>query len=999
MANASIYHHHHTERDELDCFSAMDPTLFYSTPHRQPDASTNLGITLKTNASANASRSTSSSSGPLRRSGRERKQRVEIGAVTLTNPKPAATRKRALSISSLQNGLQTAESAVKKLRIDEKKAQTVASNEKRDARERARKKWVYHYKRLFEPLLPSSSSYFESLGREVEKLETKAIIPFHELYEQPASIKEAVLKDYQLYGLSYLVWMYKNGINCILGDEMGLGKTLQTLSLFAWIKEHEKGDFDPHLVVCPLSVLQSWENEVARWVPSLTALRFHGIANERTRIKEGLRRGEIELPHIMLTTYETFAAEDSWIKSRRWTYCVLDEGHKIKNAATNIAGKLSGLGCLHRLILTGTPVQNNLVELWALLHWLYPNVFTPASERPFKDSFDLNKGAYDISFLNAAKDLVSKIMLRRTKSTVEINVPPREEMTVFVPLTEAQRFWTYRMLTRMDTAELEEIFEEGAKIQVEDETTHEGRQEVLSILENQMKQEPTVQNNRYKKLMNLLLQLRRVCDHPYLLPNAEPETHGLGEHLVASSSKLIAIDKLLADILPKGERVLIFSQWTGMLDVLEDFLLMRSIKYARLDGSTHRPRRTLDIKLFQMEKSPYQVFMMTTKAGGLGINLTKATTVVMCDSDWNPQNDLQAIARAHRIGQTKVVKVYRLICRGSVEDQMLNRIRRKLFLSLKIMDSSNNSTSQNVSLGSSELLDILRKGSSALARFDDGMDLGRFLDASIDDILQDSKKVEDMRNVKIQHDMGGVNNEEHNGNDARLLEDAEEEERRLLSGVIQVQSRFFEGKVVHRQNADIANEWSDLVKRARVDRTVTVDGMTFIISPAATPEPEEVKKPLKRERVKFESEEWCNICRDGGDLVLCDVCPRVFHASCYGITKRTIAFSARITCSQHSCAVCERKTSDAGGLLFRCQTCHQAFCEDCLPFDDIEPVGETLPELELLGYGAKTAAYFIRCHDCIREFKENPEYRKSWEQEFRQTQRKLERKLKLEDVL
>ncbi|KAF8636103.1 hypothetical protein AX17_003808 [Amanita inopinata Kibby_2008] len=812
----------------------------------------------------------------LRRSARERKPRLvgEVASLTVNT-----SRKRTLSVSMMQSVAERAEAAAKKQRMDEKKAQTVATNDKRDARDRARKKWLYHHRRLFEPLLPSSTVFFEGLGREVERMNQKAVVPFHELDQQPSVIKQATLKDYQLCGLSFLVWMYKNGMNCILGDEMGLGKTLQTLSLFAWLKEQETGTSDPHLVVCPLSVLQSWENEVARWVPSMQTLRFHGIASERNRIKDALRRGQIQRPDVIFTTYETFVAEDSWIKSQRWTYCVLDEGHKIKNADTNLAGKLHGIGSLYRLILTGTPVQNNLVELWGLLHWLYPSVFTDASERLFKDSFDMDRGSYNISFLNAAKELISKLMLRRTKASVEINVPPREEMTIFVPLTEAQRFWTYRLLTKMDTAELEEIFSQSEQIKVEDEAIHEGRQEVLSILENQMKQERsgTLQGGRYKKLMNLLLQLRKVCDHPYLLPDAEPEPYVLGEHLVAASSKLIVIDKLLANIIPQGERVLIFSQWTKMLDLLEDFLALRSIPYARLDGQTCRPRRTLDIKLFQLDKSPYQVFLISTKAGGLGINLTKASHVIMCDTDWNPQNDLQAIARAHRIGQTKTVKVYRLICRGSVEDQMMDRIRRKLFLSLKIM-GSDNSSSQNTSLGSSELLDILRKGSSALTQYDNSMGLAEFLDAGIECILQDSKKTEDMRNARIKRDVvGHVKKENGDVDDAKLLEDAEEEEKRLLSGVAQVQSRFFEGKIVQRKNnTEIANEWKDLQKRARVDRTAVVDGMTFIlsapsISEAATP----VKPPPKRERVKFESEEWCNYCRDGGDLVMCYLCPRV----------------------------------------------------------------------------------------------------------------------------
>lgn len=269
----------------------------------------------------------------------------------------------------------------------------------------------------------------------------------------------------------------------------------------------------------------------------------------------------------------------------------------------------------------------------------------------------------------------------------------------------------------------------------------------------------------------------------------------------------------------------------------------------------------------------FQVYLISTKAGGLGplappffiacslliypsilgINLTKATTVIMCDSDWNPQNDLQAIARAHRIGQTKTVKVltfryiaayitliplgwfqvYRLICQGSVEDQMLDRIRRKLFLSMKIMGSSDgSSSSEAMNLGLTALMNILRKGSSALAASGIGMSLARFLDADISDILEDSRSLEKSREAKIKQELRV---EEVDGGNEKLLLDAEEEERRLLSGVAQVQSRLFEGKMVQHQqsNSEIANEWRDLSKRARVDRTVVVDGMTFIMTPPA----------------------------------------------------------------------------------------------------------------------------------------------------------------------
>ncbi|KAG6336253.1 hypothetical protein ID866_2830 [Astraeus odoratus] len=611
--------------------------------------------------------------------------------------------------------------------------------------------------------------------------------------------------------------------------------------------------------------------------------------------------------------------------------CVLgdDEGHKIKNSETNLSSKIRGLGSLFRLILTGTPVQNNLVELWGLLNWLYSNIFTPATERLFREAFNLERGSYSVSFLKSTQALLNVIMLRRTKDVIEVNIPPRDELTVFIPLTEAQRFWTYRLLTRMDTLELKEIFTSDLGSGPLDE----GRREVMSNITAQMNRTSTGEANRWRKLMNLLLQLRKVCDHPYMLKDSTPSPYVIGEHIVASSSKLVVIDKILSNVLPKGERVLIFSQWTGMLDILEDFMELRAIPYGRLDGSTNRPRRTLDIKLFQQEKSPFQVFLISTKAGGLGINLTRASTVIMCDSDWNPQNDLQAIARAHRIGQTKIVKVFRLICQGSVEDQMLDRLRRKLFLSLKVMSTASSSTTQdeeNAQLKLAELVDILRKGSSAIA--EGSMDLERFLAASIDDILNESRQREGARNVRIKKELDvkpttvlvGLDPDvkptesEMVRKENVLLHDAEEEERRLLSGVAQVHSRLFEGRVVeqNKSNRQIAEEWKEVQKRARVDRLVKVDGISVVathVGDRATP----VNLPQKRYRPKYDSEDWCIYCRDGGEVVVCSLCPRVFHPECHGITPAQLKRLPSIPCSQHTCAECSRNTAQSGGMLFR----------------------------------------------------------------------------------
>ncbi|KAF5382406.1 hypothetical protein D9757_009814 [Collybiopsis confluens] len=468
------------------------------------------------------------------------------------------------------------------------------------------------------------------------------------------------------------------------------------------------------------------------------------------------------------------------------------------------------------------------------------------------------------------------------------------------------------------------------------------------------------------------------------------------------------------------------TQWTRMLNVLEDMMCLRGIYYVRLDGSTPRARRSLDIELFQHEKS--------------SINLTKASTVIMADSDWNPQNDLQAIACAHRIGQTKTVKVYRLICGGSVEDQMLDRLRRKLFLSVKTMGAdhlSSSGASADPAMGTSVLLDILRKGSSALMT-DDYMDLTKFIQAPISEILAMSKAREEARDVKLERTLsdGGVSGD--SGSDARtrdLLKEAEEEERRLLSGVARVSCRLFEGRMLERGGVskagisgkkaeirDIKEEWMNLRKRvSKEKKTVIVDGMTFIMDPEEDAASRTKRGPDKSKAVKEEKEwqELCIVCEDGGTVFMCNHCPRgkatiiaciakeilsnddiAFQASCRGLSHSEALKSTFLSCDQHAC----RGTTDAGGMLYRdydglfvgatitrCRTCPQAYCEDCLP-EPWEPLGETLPELELLNYRSSSSAYFINCADCIKKAEKDPIWYTAWQKEIEQAVWTLERK-------
>lgn len=392
---------------------------------------------------------------------------------------------------------------------------------------------------------------------------------------------KAVMKPYQLDGLSFLVYLQRNGLSGILGDEMGLGKTLQTLSLIQYLKENRKltgdgGELRPCLVVCPLSVLSSWMAECRKWTPGLKVLRFHGPEPERNRLKR-VALGEEDMygnstrsaftkknkrlaaagkdiisldtddelddspgVDLVVTTYETFSAEQSWLKRAFvWKYVILDEGHKIKNDLSQVSTALQGLGAEYRLILTGTPLQNNMLELWALLHWLYPEVFIDKTSELFKHSFDLTRGKVSTTVMDHARRLLELIMLRRMKNSpgVDLNLPPKTDVLLFVPLTPMQRFWYTRLLTKADKGLLEELFhgakeKEALAIQEEvkaekswehtgigelEKLEREGRtgadwEESKKIMRQAIEQEQLDQGKKsaFQKLLNLLMQLRKA---------------------------------------------------------------------------------------------------------------------------------------------------------------------------------------------------------------------------------------------------------------------------------------------------------------------------------------------------------------------------------------------------------------------------------------------------------------------------------------------------------
>lgn len=367
-------------------------------------------------------------------------------------------------------------------------------------------------------------------------------------------------------------------------------------------------------------------------------------------------------------------------------------------------------------------------------------------------------------------------MLRRMKNSpgVDLNLPPKTEVLLFVPLSPMQRFWYTRLITKADQGLLDELFkgakskeEEAFNTMKEEEAREAGfmkaEADALRILQNEKligtdawketkailaqtiekehteADEDDAKQSAWRKLMNLLMQLRKVCNHPYQIHNAEPDPYHAGDHVITASGKFIVLEKLLQELVIKQKKkILIFSGFTKMLDLVEELLLLRggdgaSFRSVRIDGSTARARRNLGIRMFNDLKSDYRVMLISTRAGGLGINLATASDVVLLDQDWNPQITLQAEARAHRIGQKNPVTVYKLVSQGTVEEQMMGRIQKKLYLSAKVTEAMEDihtkfgntkkgkkgrpgAEEDMPQLNTNQLMTLVRRGASAISR-------------------------------------------------------------------------------------------------------------------------------------------------------------------------------------------------------------------------------------------------------------------------------------------
>ncbi|XP_005076899.1 probable global transcription activator SNF2L1 isoform X9 [Mesocricetus auratus] len=488
----------------------------------------------------------------------------------------------------------------------------------------------------------------------------------------PSYVKGGPLRDYQIRGLNWLISLYENGVNGILADEMGLGKTLQTIALLGYLK-HYRNIPGPHMVLVPKSTLHNWMNEFKRWVPSLRVICFVGDKDVRAAfIRDEMMPGEWD---VCVTSYEMVIKEKSVFKKFHWRYLVIDEAHRIKNEKSKLSEIVREFKSTNRLLLTGTPLQNNLHELWALLNFLLPDVFNSADD--FDSWFDTKNCLGDQKLVERLHAVLKPFLLRRIKTDVEKSLPPKKEIKIYLGLSKMQREWYTKILMKD-----------------------------IDVLNSAGKMDKM-------RLLNILMQLRKCCNHPYLFDGAEPgPPYTTDEHIVSNSGKMVALDKLLARIKEQGSRVLIFSQMTRLLDILEDYCMWRGYEYCRLDGQTPHEEREGAIEAFNAPNSSKFIFMLSTRAGGLGINLASADVVILYDSDWNPQVDLQAMDRAHRIGQKKPVRVFRLITDNTVEERIVERAEIKLRLDSIVIQQGRLIDQQSNKLAKEEMLQMIRHGAT-----------------------------------------------------------------------------------------------------------------------------------------------------------------------------------------------------------------------------------------------------------------------------------------------
>ncbi|KAG8130602.1 hypothetical protein E2320_017236, partial [Naja naja] len=461
--------------------------------------------------------------------------------------------------------------------------------------------------------------------------------------KQSSLLINGTLKHYQasILGLEWMVSLYNNNLNGILADEMGLGKTIQTIALITYLMDHKRLN-GPYLIIVPLSTLSNWTYEFDKWAPSVVKISYKGTPAMRRSLVPQLRSGKF---NVLLTTYEYIIKDKHILAKIRWKYMIVDEGHRMKNHHCKLTQVLNThYVAPRRILLTGTPLQNKLPELWALLNFLLPTIFKSCStfEQWFNAPFAMTGERVDLNeeetilIIRRLHKVLRPFLLRRLKKEVESQLPEKVEYVIKCDMSALQKI-LYRHM--------------------------QAKGILLTDGSEKDKKESFAEHLGYSSgVIN-------------------------GAELYRASGKFELLDRILPKLRATNHRVLLFCQMTSLMTIMEDYFAFRNFAYLRLDGTTKSEDRATLLKKFNEPNSQYFIFLLSTRAGGLGLNLQAADTVIIFDSDWNPHQDLQAQDRAHRIGQQNEVRVLRLCTVNSVEEKILAAAKYKLNVDQKVIQA------------------------------------------------------------------------------------------------------------------------------------------------------------------------------------------------------------------------------------------------------------------------------------------------------------------------
>ena len=505
-----------------------------------------------------------------------------------------------------------------------------------------------------------------------------------EIDEQPKMLKYGKLKSYQIKGLQWLVSLYVNNLNGILADEMGLGKTIQTIALLCYImeKKHNEG---PFLIIAPLATISNWVIEFQRWAPDIKIVVYKGAPAARRQMAFQIKQDRHKY-NAVLTTYEYIMKDKYALNKVTWQYIIVDEGHRMKNYKSKFTQTLgTQFNSVYRLLLTGTPLQNNLSELWALLNFLLPKIFNSCDDfekwfnQPFSSRLPGEKNTelteeQELLIIHRLHNILRPFLLRREKKEVEKELPSKTEYVIKLQMSDWQKI-VYN-----------QIKEQGL-----------------------LAEDPSTGRLGNKALMNTMMQLRKVCNHPYHFIDLNNYMfEHIDEWIIKSSGKFEFLDRIIPKLLYFKHKILIFSQMTQLLNILERYFIFKGLKFLRLDGGTKSEERARQIELFSKNDEDFMIFILSTRAGGLGLNLQSADTVIIFDSDWNPQMDIQAQDRAHRIGQKHEVKVFRLISKNTIEEGILEKAAFKKDMDDKVIRAGLYNSKYSEMERRNKLMDILK---------------------------------------------------------------------------------------------------------------------------------------------------------------------------------------------------------------------------------------------------------------------------------------------------